>query len=85
VIYTSGSTGRPKGVVIEHRNVLHMVHAQREAFGVRETDTVLQFFSFSFDVSVFATLMALCAGARLVLGSREELLPGPGLLRLLES
>jgi amino acid adenylation domain-containing protein len=85
VIYTSGSTGRPKGVVIEHRNVLHMVHAQREAFGVRETDAVLQFFSFSFDVSVFATLMALCAGARLVLGSREELLPGPGLLRLLES
>jgi non-ribosomal peptide synthetase component F len=85
VIYTSGSTGRPKGVVIEHRNMLHMVQAQREAFGVRETDTVLQFFSFSFDVSVFATLMALCAGARLVLGSREELLPGPGLLRLLES
>jgi amino acid adenylation domain-containing protein len=85
VIYTSGSTGRPKGVVIEHRNVLHMVYAQREAFGVRETDTVLQFFSFSFDVSVFATLMALCAGARLVLGSREELLPGPGLLSLLES
>jgi len=85
VIYTSGSTGRPKGVVIEHRNVLHMVHAQREAFGVKETDTVLQFFSFSFDVSVFATLMALCAGARLVLGSREELLPGPGLLRLLVS
>jgi amino acid adenylation domain-containing protein len=85
VIYTSGSTGRPKGVVIEHRNVLHMVQAQHEAFGVRETDTVLQFFSFSFDVSVFATLMALCAGARLVLGSREELLPGPSLLRLLES
>ncbi len=85
VIYTSGSTGRPKGVVIEHRNIIHMVHAQREAFGVRETDAVLQFFSFSFDVSVFSTMMALCAGARLVLGSREELLPGPGLLRLLES
>jgi amino acid adenylation domain-containing protein len=85
VIYTSGSTGRPKGVVIEHRNVINMVLAQRAAFAVRESDTVLQFFSFSFDVSVFATLMALCAGARLVLGSREELLPGPGLLALLES
>ncbi|HEY7403990.1 MAG TPA: amino acid adenylation domain-containing protein, partial [Candidatus Angelobacter sp.] len=84
VIYTSGSTGRPKGVVIEHRNVINMVVAQREAFAVNETDKVLQFFSFSFDVSVFATMMALCAGARLVLGSREELLPGPGLLALLE-
>ena len=85
VIYTSGSTGRPKGVVIEHRNVINMVQAQRDVFAVRETDTVLQFFSFSFDVSVFATLMALSAGARLVLGAREELLPGPGLLALLET
>jgi amino acid adenylation domain-containing protein len=85
VIYTSGSTGRPKGVVIEHRNVINMVQAQRDVFAVRESDTVLQFFSFSFDVSVFATLMALCAGARLVLGTREELLPGPGLLELLET
>lgn len=85
VIYTSGSTGRPKGVVIEHRNVLHMVHAQRETFAVRDTDTVLQFFSFSFDVSLFATFLALCAGAKLVLGSRHELLPGPELLNLLES
>jgi len=85
VIYTSGSTGRPKGVVIEHRNVLHMVHAQREAFDVKESDAVLQFFSFSFDVSVFATMLALCAGARLVLGSRDDLLPGPDLLKLMET
>lgn len=85
VIYTSGSTGRPKGVVIEHRNVHNMVMAQRAAFAVHETDCVLQFFSFSFDVSIFATLMALCSGARLVLGTRDELLPGPGLLNLLET
>src|SRR6476646_6252681 len=39
VIYTSGSTGRPKGVVIEHRNVLHMVRAQREVFVDGEGDT----------------------------------------------
>ncbi len=85
IIYTSGSTGRPKGVVIEHRNVHNMVMAQHAAFAVQETDCVLQFFSFSFDVSIFATLMALCSGAKLVLGTRDELLPGPELLNLLET
>ena len=85
IIYTSGSTGRPKGVVIEHRNVHNMVMAQHAAFAVQETDRVLQFFSFSFDVSIFATLMALCSGARLVLGTRDQVLPGPELVNLLEA
>ncbi|HEY6352691.1 MAG TPA: amino acid adenylation domain-containing protein [Candidatus Angelobacter sp.] len=85
IIYTSGSTGRPKGVVIEHRNVHNMVLAQHAAFAPQESDRVLQFFSFSFDVSIFATLMALCSGARLVLGTSDELLPGPGLLSLLQT
>ncbi|HEY6351461.1 MAG TPA: non-ribosomal peptide synthase/polyketide synthase [Candidatus Angelobacter sp.] len=84
IIYTSGSSGRPKGVVIEQRNMANMVRAQQEAFAVKETDSVLQFFSFSFDVSIFAIFMALGSGAKLVLGTREQLLPGPELLALLE-
>jgi amino acid adenylation domain-containing protein len=84
VIYTSGSTGRPKGVVIERGNMTNMVLAQHQAFEINETDSVLQFFSFSFDVSVFAVFMALSSGARLVLATREDLMPGPELQRLLE-
>ncbi|MBD0259135.1 MAG: AMP-binding protein, partial [Cytophagales bacterium] len=52
VIYTSGSTGQPKGVMIEHRNCLNMSLDQVRQFGVKATDKVLQFASFSFDASV---------------------------------
>jgi amino acid adenylation domain-containing protein len=85
IIYTSGSTGRPKGVVTEHGSVSNLIRAQRETFAPGESDRILQFFSFSFDVSIFAILMALGSGARLVLATREDLLPGSALVELLES
>jgi amino acid adenylation domain-containing protein len=80
VIYTSGTSGVPKGVMIEQRSVVNLEYGQREMYGIGEQDRVLQFFSFSFDVSVFVVVMALSVGARLVLGKREEMLPGPGLM-----
>lgn len=52
LIYTSGSTGAPKGIVVEHRNVAAFLRNYRGVFGRAPGERVLQFPSYSFDVSV---------------------------------
>jgi amino acid adenylation domain-containing protein len=83
VIYTSGSTGRPKGVMLQHSGLRNLVEAQKDAFSVSERSRTLQFASFSFDASVSEIFCALAAGGSLSLYSRESLMPGEDLLRVL--
>ena len=83
VIYTSGSTGAPKGVFVEHRGLCNMAQAQTRLLHVRPEDRVLQFASLSFDASIFEIVLALVHGATLCLASREDLLPGESLNRLI--
>ena len=82
-IYTSGSTGRPKCALLRHRGLCSLSEEQGRAFAVGPTSRVLQFSSFSFDASTFEIVMALPKGATLVLGDRDELTPGPDLLRFI--
>ncbi|WJQ84451.1 linear gramicidin non-ribosomal peptide synthetase LgrC [Brevibacillus brevis] len=84
VIYTSGSTGLPKGVMVEHHSVVNLTHALIHSFQIDPTSRVLQFTSFSFDVSVSEIAMTLLAGATLVMEDRELLLPGPELIQVLQ-
>src|SRR6185312_1805381 len=64
--------------------VVNLAHAQEEIYEVGERDRILQYFSCSFDVSVMVMVMTLSVGARLVLGEKEEMLPGPELIGLME-
>ncbi len=73
VIYTSGSTGQPKGVVVEHRQAVSAVQAMNHRYGHGPATVLLQFASFSFDVSVTDMFMPLLAGGRLVLAPAETL------------
>ncbi|NUT92909.1 MAG: amino acid adenylation domain-containing protein [Saccharothrix sp.] len=66
VIYTSGSTGRPKGVVVPHRNVLALVDATRDEYGLGTDDVWTLFHSSAFDFSVWEIWGCLLTGGRLV-------------------
>jgi amino acid adenylation domain-containing protein len=66
IIYTSGSTGRPKGVGVPHGAAAAHVDAVRRAYGIGPRDRALQFSSPGFDVSIEQVLVALGAGAALV-------------------
>jgi amino acid adenylation domain-containing protein/thioester reductase-like protein len=83
VIYTSGSTGKPKGVLVPHQGLCNLAQAQIRLFDVNSDSRLLQFASFSFDASIYEVVMALCSGARLCLGTKDSLLPGPNLMQFL--
>lgn len=67
VIFTSGSTGKPKAVEVPHRALSQHIEAITDEFGLTEDDSVLQFASLNFDVSIEEILPTLLSGARLVL------------------
>nr|BAK86405.1 putative nonribosomal peptide synthetase [Streptomyces virginiae] len=67
VLYTSGSTGLPKGVQLSHRALATDVLAAIRHFGIGPDDAMLLKAPFTFDVSAHEMLVALVAGARLVI------------------
>ncbi len=67
ILYTSGSTGTPKGVMIEHKSVCHLTAAFAAQVRLEPGERMLQFASFTFDVSVAEIFTALRCGATLVL------------------
>jgi amino acid adenylation domain-containing protein/non-ribosomal peptide synthase protein (TIGR01720 family) len=83
VIYTSGSTGAPKGTLLQHCGLRNLAEVLAQTFQLQPGDRVLQFFSFSFDASLWNMLLALTAGASLCVASEEARLPGTELTRLL--
>jgi amino acid adenylation domain-containing protein len=72
VLYTSGSTGRPKGTMVSHANVTNLLASMVRVPGISADDTTLSLTTISFDVSVAELFLPLVAGAKVVIGSREE-------------
>lgn len=66
ILYTSGSTGLPKGVQLSHRALATDVLAAIRHFGIGPDDAMLLKAPFTFDVSAHEMLVALVAGARLI-------------------
>ncbi|MFF7958339.1 amino acid adenylation domain-containing protein [Streptomyces rubiginosohelvolus] len=68
-MYTSGSTGRPKGVVLSHANVVRLMDVVQDHFALDESDTLVLFHTYAFDISVFELWGALLNGGRLVVAA----------------
>jgi amino acid adenylation domain-containing protein len=83
VIYTSGSTGKPKGVMIEHQAIVNLALGWAKIFQFQTQSRLLQFGSFSFDLSIGEIATALSAGACLYLANQETLLPSQTLVDFL--
>lgn len=71
-IFTSGSTGKPKGVIIEHSTLCTALLEHGKAFGIKRNTRVLQFCSYTFDVSVVEILATLIHGGCICMPSEEE-------------
>ncbi|MGW6425738.1 amino acid adenylation domain-containing protein [Nocardia sp. NPDC055053] len=67
VIYTSGSTGLPKGVAVTQAGLAGFCEEQRRHYGVESTSRTLHFASPSFDASLLELLLAVGAGATMVI------------------
>ncbi|QKY12021.1 non-ribosomal peptide synthase/polyketide synthase [Janthinobacterium lividum] len=78
VIYTSGSTGRPKGVMIEHGNVLNLVHWALDSFEREELAATVLSTSINFDLSVYELFAPLACGASVTLV--QDILAAPAAL-----
>ncbi|WP_404791163.1 amino acid adenylation domain-containing protein [Altericista sp. CCNU0014] len=84
-IYTSGSTGQPKGVMVEHQSLINAYFAWEDTYQLKsQATTHLQMANFAFDVFTGDWVRALCAGGKLVLCPREDLLDPKALYTLMQ-
>ncbi len=79
VIYTSGTTGSPKGVMIESHSIVNYITVQCRAYGISDSERILQLSNIAFDASVEQIFISLLSGATLYLAN-QEVLKDPSML-----
>ncbi|CAG7953676.1 unnamed protein product [Penicillium nalgiovense] len=73
VIFTSGSSGKPKGIIVQHNSVCTVAIQHGEGLGFTGSDQrVLQFASFSFDVSMGEVFITLMKGSTLCIPTEHD-------------
>jgi amino acid adenylation domain-containing protein len=85
VIYTSGSTGKPKGVQVEHRSLLNIIQYSSAEFSISQRDVFVAITSISFDPAGLDLYLPIVNGSQVVIASREDIMDGARLSRLLSS
>lgn len=70
-IFTSGSTGNPKGVTITHLAVANLVKGVTEIIDFSDNKSILALTSISFDIHILETLLAICAGNKIIVANEE--------------
>lgn len=84
IIYTSGSTGKPKGVMVEHRNLVNIALAWREAYELETAPVaLLQMASISFDVFFGDLCRSLLTGGKMIVCPANSRLDWESLYALL--
>ncbi|WP_127128125.1 AMP-binding protein [Pseudoflavitalea rhizosphaerae] len=63
ILFTSGTTGAAKAVPVSSANIAAFTDNMQQLFEVEETDVIANTFKFSFDLSIWAMLMAWTNGA----------------------
>ncbi|RAH74069.1 nonribosomal peptide synthase Pes1 [Aspergillus aculeatinus CBS 121060] len=71
-IFTSGTTGKPKVTVLEHVGLSLAASGHARGLGLDSNIRVLQFSSYTFDVSVFEIMVVLANGGCVCVPSEEE-------------
>jgi amino acid adenylation domain-containing protein len=73
VVFTSGSTGKPKGIVLEHHALASSSAAHGPVMRYNQPGArILQFASYTFDVSIGETFSGLQMGATICIPAEEE-------------
>ncbi|KAI3326787.1 acetyl-CoA synthetase-like protein [Xylariaceae sp. AK1471] len=72
ILFTSGSTGVPKAVMVDHAAGTTSAYEHGTAEGVTADCRVLQFASYTFDVSTSETLTTLIMGGCVCIPSEED-------------
>ncbi|WP_234737002.1 non-ribosomal peptide synthetase [Tellurirhabdus bombi] len=84
ILYTSGSTGKPKGVLIEHRNLVNLLHSMISMPGISKEDRLLAVTTVSFDIAGLELYLPLLVGATVVLADAETAKDGRALVQAID-